>query len=304
MLKTLLAALNQVILGKPEAVELLVAALLADGHALIEDLPGTGKTTLAKALALAIGAEFHRVQFTPDLMPADITGGSIFVPNQGEFRLQKGPVFTQVLLADEINRASPRTQSALLEAMEERQVSIDGEAMALPGLFWVLATQNPVEFNGVYPLPEAQMDRFMVRLSLGYPSEAEERRLLAERRFTLSRTPIPIGKISSPEDIAALQAQVTQVHVDADLDAYAVRLVRATRNHPALRLGASPRASLALIRLSQAFAVLDERGHILPEDIQRSLVPVMAHRIFAHDPAPGRTAEVLEEVRKKTAVPV
>lgn len=299
----LIDSLSRVLLGKRTQIAQMVAALLAGGHVLVEDLPGTGKTTLAKSLALAIRADFHRIQFTPDLLPADITGGSVYAPSTGEFHLRPGPVFTQVLLADEINRASPRTQSALLEAMEERQVSVDGVAHALPGLFWVVATQNPVEFHGVFPLPEAQMDRFLIRLSLGYPDEDTERELLQSRR-TAFDVPLP-SPVLNPDQVLLLRQLVVGVHVDPVLDAYAVALVRATRGHARLRLGASPRVSLALIRFAQSLAFVDGRAHVLPDDVQSALVPVMAHRIFPVESGRSDIAlAILEDIRRAVAVPV
>lgn len=297
----LLVELDSVLLGKRSQIETLVAAMLAGGHVLIEDVPGTGKTTLAKGVAKAIGAEFRRIQFTPDLLPADITGGSVYAPTTGEFHLRPGPVFTQVLLADEINRATPRTQSALLEAMEERQVSVDGLAQMLPEFFWVIATQNPVEFHGVFPLPEAQMDRFMVRLSLGYPDAETEQRLLQDRRNAPQSQ--DVKPVFTTAQVLVLQDRVARVHVDAVLDAYVVDIVRATRGHARLRLGASPRVSLALLRLAQAFAFLANRDFVLPEDIQRAVVPVMAHRIFVQDAAMG-SETVLTEILRSIAVPV
>lgn len=297
----LLVELDRVLLGKRSQIETLVAAMLAGGHVLIEDVPGTGKTTLAKGVAKTIGAEFRRIQFTPDLLPADITGGSVYAPATGEFHLRPGPVFTQVLLADEINRATPRTQSALLEAMEERQVSVDGVAQMLPDFFWVIATQNPVEFHGVFPLPEAQMDRFMVRLSLGYPDAETERRLLQDRRNAPQSQ--DVKPVFTTAQVLVLQDRVARVHADAVLDAYAVDIVRATRGHARLRLGASPRVSLALLRLAQAFAFLANRDFVLPEDIQRAVVPVMAHRIFGQD-ATVSTEMVLTDILRTLPVPV
>ncbi len=301
MIQKLIQALNSVLLGKGDSVEMLVAAILANGHVLIEDVPGTGKTTLARALSKAVSADYARIQFTPDLLPADVTGGAIFRPGQAEFEIKKGPVFTQVLLADEINRASPRTQSALLEAMEERSVSLEGKSYLLPNFFVVLATENPVEFRGVYPLPEAQMDRFMVRLSLGYPSEETELGIIRGHRFE-----IPVEKLEpvmTPEDILRIREDVKKIHVDESLEIYAVRLVQATRHRSDLRLGASPRAGMALVAMSQALAYMDQRDFVTPDDIQRALQPVMSHRIFAEDPAPDATKKILEEIRKNVPIP-
>jgi len=295
-------ALDQVILGKPEQVHLLVAALFANGHVLIEDVPGTGKTTLAKALATAIGADFHRIQFTPDLMPADVTGGSVYQPSTGEFILHRGPVFTNILLADEINRASPRTQSALLEAMEERQVTLEGITHPLPPLFLVLATQNPVEFHGVFPLPEAQMDRFLIRLELGYPDAKTEMKILyAHQRVKPLDSLRPV---MTPEQVILLQQQVREVSVDEAIGEYIVRLVQETRRHASIRLPASPRAGMVLFRLAQSFAWMDGREFVRPEDVQTAFIPALAHRIFARD---GRGADshriILEEIRKLVPVP-
>lgn len=301
MIQKLIQALNSVLLGKEDSVELLVAAILANGHVLIEDVPGTGKTTLARALSKAVSADYARIQFTPDLLPADVTGGAIFRPGTAEFEIKKGPVFTQVLLADEINRASPRTQSALLEAMEERSVSLEGKTYALSNFFVVLATENPVEFRGVYPLPEAQMDRFMVRLSLGYPSEETELGIIRGHRFE-----VPVEKLKpvmTPEDVLRIREEVKKIHVDESLELYAVKLVQATRHRSDLRLGASPRAGMALVAISQAFAYMDNRNYVTPDDLQRSILPVLAHRIFAKDSACDATKKILEDIRKNVSVP-
>lgn len=295
-------SLNGVLLGKPETVELLVMALLADGHVLIEDVPGTGKTTLAKALAASIGADFARIQFTPDLLPADVTGGAVFKANTGDFEIKKGPVFTQVLLADEINRASPRTQSALLEAMEERQVSLEGERYRLPELFMVLATENPVEFHGVFPLPEAQMDRFMVRISVGYPTEETELEILRTHR---SGKPIDAVKpVTSPEKILSAREEVKKIHIDESLERYVIALVQATRNDGGVRLAASPRAGLNLVRMAQACAYLNGRDFVNPDDIQRVFYPVMEHRVFAKDSAnPDASKVILQGILKQVRIP-
>ena len=302
MVKNLIQSLNGVLLGKQEQVEMLVMALLADGHVLIEDVPGTGKTTLAKALATAIGADFARIQFTPDLLPADVTGGAVFRANTGEFEIRKGPVFTQVLLADEINRASPRTQSSLLEAMEERQVSLEGERHALPKLFMVLATENPVEFHGVFPLPEAQMDRFLVRLSLGYPTPETELNILRSHRD--GRPLDTLSAVTTPEKILEAREIVRKVHIDESLETYVVSLVLSTRANPAVRLAASPRAGINLVKMAQACAFVAGRDFVNPDDIQHVFFPVMEHRVFAKDSnTPDASHQILEAILKQVRVP-
>ena len=302
MIKKLIDSLNNVLLGKQEQVEMLVMALLADGHVLIEDVPGTGKTTIAKALAAAIGADFARIQFTPDLLPADVTGGAVFKANTGDFEIRKGPVFTQVLLADEINRASPRTQSALLEAMEERQVSLEGERHALPKLFMVLATENPVEFHGVFPLPEAQMDRFLVRLSLGYPTAETELGILRAHR---DGKPLDsLSAVMTPNEVIAARNDVRKIHIDESLETYVVSLVQATRTSPAVRLAASPRAGINLIKMAQACAYVAGRDFVNPDDIQHVFSPVMEHRVFAKDSnTPGASRQILEGILKQVRIP-
>ncbi len=302
MIKSLTSALNNVLLGKNDTVELLVMALLADGHVLIEDVPGTGKTTLSKALAAAVGADFARIQFTPDLLPADVTGGAVYNAKTGEFDIKKGPVFTQILLADEINRASPRTQSSLLEAMEERQVSLEGERHKLPALFMVLATENPVEFHGVFPLPEAQMDRFMVRISVGYPTEETELEILRSHR---EGRPIDnVTAVTTPDEVLKARGAVQKIHVDESLERYVVALVQATRNDGGVRLAASPRAGLNLIRMAQACAFMEARDFVNPDDIQRVFFPVMGHRVFAKDSAnPDASRTILSGILKKVSIP-
>lgn len=301
MIDKLLNALDSVLLGKRDSVEMLVMALLADGHVLVEDVPGTGKTTLAKALAVAIGADFARIQFTPDLLPADVTGGAVFRMNTGDFEIRKGPVFTQILLADEINRASPRTQSSLLEAMEERQVSLEGERHILPKLFMVLATENPVEFHGVFPLPEAQMDRFLIRLSLGYPSVETELQILRSHRD--GRPLDALTPVTTPEEILKARETVRKIHVDESLERYVVSLVQATRENPAVRLAASPRAGINLIKMAQASAYIQGRDFVNPDDIQRVYFPVMEHRVFAKDGNASTVKNILESIRTQVKIP-
>lgn len=301
MLKQLINSLNHVLLGKEKEIRLLLNALLADGHVLIEDVPGTGKTTLAKALAVLVGADFSRIQFTPDLLPGDVTGGAIYRQNTGTFEVHRGPIFTQILLADEINRASPRTQSSLLEAMEEHQVSLEGSRHELPALFMVLATQNPVEFHGVFPLPEAQMDRFIIRLTIGYPDEETELNILRSQRFT--RPLDSLQPVITPDQILILREKVKKTHVEEALERYIISIVLATRSHAGLRLAASPRAGLAVLRMAQANACLDERDYVTPEDIQFVLKSVMAHRIFAIESGFGVTEGILQEIVKNIPIP-
>jgi len=298
----LIRSLEQVVLGKPAAVGLLVQAMLADGHVLLEDVPGTGKTSLARALAAGIGADFRRIQFTPDLLPADVTGGAVFRPATGDFELRKGPVFANVLLADEINRASPRTQSALLEAMEERQVTLEGESLPLPDPFLVLATQNPVEFHGVHALPEAQMDRFLVRLEIGYPDAETERQILSRWRGEDPRG-IRLDPVLALQEVREARAKVRAVHMDRAVEGYVVALVRATRSHPSTRLGASPRAVLALGALSQAIAWTAGRDHVMPEDVQAAIRPVLTHRVVAKEASSAASARIVDDALRSVPVP-
>lgn len=297
--------LNTVIRGKEEVLKLLFAALFAEGHILMEDVPGTGKTTLAKALALSVSAEFSRIQFTPDLLPADILGSSIYSPKDGTFFFRRGPVFTNLLLADEINRASPRTQSALLEAMNERQVSIEGREIALATPFLVIATQNPIEYYGTYPLPEAQLDRFAVRLSLGYPDEASELQLLRDRKRT---DPLDaVRPILICEEIRRIQEEVRAIELENSLAEYMMTLIRATREAPEIRLGASPRALLMLSRCAQASAWLNNRSYLKPDDILPLIQPVLAHRLILTLESRHSgisSASVLEGIMKRIRVPV
>ena len=274
------AAVNQVntlVLGKPLEVRLTFVALLAAGHVLIEDLPGLGKTTLAHALAATLGLKFQRVQFTSDLLPADVVGVSVYDAPARQFEFHPGPVFTHILLGDEINRAPPRTQSALLEAMAEQQVTIDGVTRKLPLPFFVIATQNPVDLSGTYPLPDSQLDRFLLRLSMGYPDSQTERALLmGEDRRALIAEARPL---LSETDVLALQQAVLNVHASESLVAYVQALLARSRQHPGVRIGLSPRAGLALLRAARAHALLLGRGHVLPEDVQALFVPLAAHRL-------------------------
>ena len=271
-------AVEQAIIGKREAVELVLFALLADGHVLIEDLPGLGKTLLARSFAQVCAMDFARIQFTPDLIPSDITGASIYDRSSGSFTFERGPVFTNILLADEINRAPGKTQAALLEAMEERQVTLENTTRQLDSPFLVLATQNPIEYEGTYPLPEAQLDRFLVRIAIGYPSEDAERDILLERSRR-RRERIELEPVCDQQALRAMQAAIEEVHVAPPLAEYAVAIARATRDSPQLAVGASPRGSLALMKLARARAAYLGRDFVTPDDIKAVSIPALAHRV-------------------------
>ncbi|MFE4108041.1 AAA family ATPase [Almyronema epifaneia] len=276
--------LNRTIVGKTDAIRLVLVALISGGHALLEDVPGVGKTLLAKSLARCLDGKFQRIQCTPDLLPTDITGTNIWNPSSGEFQFMPGPVFTHILLTDEINRATPRTQSALLEVMEEHQVTIDGISRAVPNPFFVIATQNPVEYQGTFPLPEAQMDRFALSFSLGYPTAAEELKML--QRLQTGIRPDDLSPCLSLEEMQALRHQCLQVRVEASLQEYILRLVRATRSDEEITLGASPRGSVALYRAVQALAFIEGRDYAIPDDVKYLAAPVLAHRLI---PAAGQS---------------
>lgn len=311
------ANVEQVIVGKRPVIELLLAALLCEGHILLEDVPGIGKTMLARSIAVSLGGAFKRLQCTPDLLPNDVTGVSIFNLQTNEFEFRPGPIFVNILLADEINRATPRTQSALLEAMQEQQVTVDGVTRPLPRPFMVLATQNPVEYEGTFPLPEAQLDRFLMRIPVGYPSLEDEKRILInlqrEHPITnLKAVDFTVDEAASdPGDglsvLLDLQRQVWDVYVDRTLQDYIVRLVDATRRHPDLSLGGSPRASLALYKTAQALAALRGRDHILPDDIKYLVPYTLTHRLIVRPEAElrGRTAaRILQDILEQTSLDI
>ncbi len=274
----IVANVEHVIMGKREQIELILVAMLCQGHVLLEDVPGTGKTMLARSMAMSMGIDFKRLQCTPDLLPNDIVGVHIFLPNESQFEFHAGPVFTHILLCDEINRATPRTQSALLEAMQERQISLAGETHPLPEPFLVLATQNPVEYEGTFPLPEAQLDRFLIRITMGYPGLEDERLMLRGQR---QGHPVDhLKQVVDGKALTALRQTVASVHVDTSLEDYMLKIVTRTRTHPDLALGASPRGTLALYKASQALAALRNRDYVIPDDIKYLIPSVLGHRLI------------------------
>lgn len=295
----LMAVLEQNILGKPEILRLTITALLADGHVLFEDVPGVGKTLLAKTLTQAIQADFKRIQFTPDLLPSDLLGVSIFNRQTNQFEFHQGPIFTTILLADELNRTTPRTQAALLEAMSEKQVTIESTSMPLNPHFFVIATQNPLENEGTYPLPEAQLDRFLFRLKLGYPAANFELQMLAGT--TATRTVAPVLSL---EQLTVLKQNVQQVHVAPELLHYALQLIQATRVHPELILGISPRAGVAFIQAAKAYALTWGRSYVIPDDLQAVVPAVFHHRLILKDFSQKQVDQIIHEIIAQTPVPV
>ncbi|MBQ5885273.1 MAG: MoxR family ATPase [Clostridia bacterium] len=304
MLKKIIKNVENVIVGKRDAIELVITALISNGHILLEDVPGVGKTRLIAAVARSIDGSFKRIQFTADVLPSDVTGFSVYNQKTGDFEFKNGAIMSQFVLADEINRTSPKTQAALLEAMEEKQISVDGVTYKMPQPFMVMATQNPIEFMGTFPLPEAQLDRFLIKISVGYPDAESERSVLSMHQMD---DPFEsLQSVATPEDIINIQNEVKKVFVHENLEKYIVSIVSATRNHPSVRLGASPRASLALYRTAQATAYINGRDFVIPDDIQKMVIPVMAHRIILSQETKfsNTTADdVLNEIKKAVPVP-
>ncbi len=304
--KQVITEVERAIVGKRDLLEMIMASALAGGHVLLEDYPGLGKTLIARSFATVLGLEFKRIQFTPDLLPGDITGGYIYNRGENKFELRKGPVFANIILADEINRASPKTQSALLEAMQEGQVTLEGETMTLPEPFLVLATQNPIEYEGTFPLPEAQLDRFMLKLSVGYPSVDEEKEILHRRRER-RQDEVSLSKITDAKQLLDMRAIVESVHVDADLEGYIASLVHATREDRRVAVGSSPRGSLAFLKMARAHAALEGRDYIIPDDVKRFATSVLNHRIILQPEywmSHQVTGEVIRDMLEKTPVPV
>jgi len=304
--KQVVSEVERAIVGKRDLLEKIMAAALAGGHVLLEDYPGLGKTLIARSFATVLGLDFKRIQFTPDLLPGDITGGYVYNRAGNMFELRKGPVFANIILADEINRASPKTQSALLEAMQEGQVTLEGESMRLPEPFLALATQNPIEYEGTFPLPEAQLDRFMLKLTVGYPNVDEEKEIL-HRRHERRQDEVMLSKITNAEQLLAMRETVETVHVDADLESYIAELVHTTRTDRRVAVGSSPRGSLAFLKMARAHAALDGREYIIPDDVKRYAESVLSHRIILQPEywmSNQVTGEVIRDVLGKVPVPV
>jgi MoxR-like ATPase len=298
--------IERAVVGKKTTLEMIMASALAGGHVLLEDYPGLGKTLVARSFATVLGLDFKRIQFTPDLLPGDITGGYIFNRSENRFELREGPIFANIILADEINRASPKTQSALLEAMQEGQVTLEGESMRLPDPFLVLATQNPIEYEGTFPLPEAQLDRFMVKLTVGYPNLEEEREIL-HRRHQRKQEEVDLHKITNPKTLLEMRKAVETVHVDPDLEGYIAEIVQQTRSDRHVAVGASPRGSLAFLKMARAYAAIQGRDYILPDDVKHFARPVLVHRIILQPEfwlTRQVSEKVIEDVLARVSVPV
>jgi len=304
--KRVIDEVERAVVGKRDLLESVMAAVLSGGHILLEDFPGLGKTLIARSFSTALGLDFRRIQFTPDLLPVDITGGYIFNRQKNEFELRKGPVFANIILADEINRASPKTQSALLEAMQEGQVTLDGETIPLPDPFLVLATQNPIEYEGTFPLPEAQLDRFMLKLKVGYPSMEEEKEIL-HRRHTRKQDEVALKRMTDARELVSMRQEVESIHVDEDLERYIAEIVNETRKDRRVAVGSSPRGSLAFLKMARAQAAIEGRDFILPDDIKRYAVPVLSHRLILQPElwmAHHVSEDVIADVFDRVSVPV
>jgi len=304
--RQVIAEVERAVVGKRALLEMMMASVLAGGHILLEDFPGLGKTLVARSFATALGLDFKRIQFTPDLLPGDITGGYIFNRTKNKFELRKGPLFANIVLAGEINRASPKTQSALLEGMQEGQVTIEGETLPLPEPFLVLATQNPIEYEGTFPLPEAQLDRFMLKLTVGYPN-IEEEKLILRRRRERKQDEVILRQITKAAQLLEMRDAIETIHVDTDLEGYIAALVHATRADRRVAVGASPRGSLAFLKMARANAALEGRDYITPDDIKRYAVPVLGHRVILQPEywmASQVTGDVIQDSLSKTPVPV
>lgn len=297
---------SRVVVGKSDVLRKIMAAFLSGGHILLEDYPGLAKTLIANSFASVLGMSFRRIQFTPDLLPGDITGGYVYDKGQNQFVLREGPIFAHIVLADEINRASPRTQSALLEAMQERQVTVEGETMRLPEPFIVIATQNPIEYEGTFPLPEAQLDRFIMKLPIGYPTPSEEKEIV-QRRRARKQDDLPLQVVASIQDVLDMQRQVEDVFLDEDIEQYLVELTTRTRSHHQLAVGASPRGTLALFKLSRAWAAIQGRSYVLPDDVKLFVQPALGHRLILQPDlwsTPKAADRILNEILQSVPVPV
>ena len=304
--RQVIAEVERAVVGKRSLLEMVMASVFAGGHVLLEDFPGLGKTLIARSFSTVLGLEFKRIQFTPDLLPADITGGYVFNRAENRFDLRQGPIFANIILADEINRASPKTQSALLEAMQERQVTLEGETLSLSEPFLVLATQNPIEYEGTFPLPEAQLDRFMLKLTVGYPTVEEETDILHRRRER-RQDDVSLNMVTNAGQLMDLRQSVESIHVDADLEAYIARIVHETRSDRRVAVGGSPRASLAFLKMARARAALEGRDYILPDDIKHFAIPVLSHRLILQPEywmARRVAEEVVGDVLDRVPVPV
>ncbi|MFU8773161.1 MAG: AAA family ATPase [Anaerolineales bacterium] len=304
--KSVIQEVERAVVGKSDLLEIVMASVLAGGHILLEDFPGLGKTLIARSFAKVLGLDFKRIQFTPDLLPGDITGGYFFNRAEDRFELRRGPIFANIILSDEINRASPRTQSALLEAMQEKQVTLEGETLVLPEPFLVLATQNPIEYEGTFPLPEAQLDRFMLKVSVGYPTSEEEAEILHRRRQR-RQDEVVLQQVTNRDQILEMSQTVETVHVHEDLEKYIAAIVQATRQDRRVAVGASPRGSLAFLKMARAFAVLNGRDYIIPDDIKHFAIPVLSHRLILqpeHWMMRRVSEDVIHDVFSKVPVPV